>query len=158
MPIRNWFHQITSALKSEVTKLFCPLDLKLNCYLKTWPDYLTYWLRWEISGFCLLSFCQNERFLSFLSLYIFEESVFIFQFLNDKIHNYVLFDIIVHFIIQKLKNKHTLLKNIQTEKTEEPLILTVWEETKTTNFAPMYSIVKVNNVKLNFITENWKFK
>ena len=29
--------------------------------------------RWEISGFCLFLFCQNERFLSFLSLYIFEE-------------------------------------------------------------------------------------
>ena len=28
--------------------------------------------RWEISGFCFLSFCQNERLLSFLSLYIFE--------------------------------------------------------------------------------------
>ena len=41
--------------------------------------------RWEISGFSLLSFCQNERFLSFLSLYIFEESVFIFQFLNAKL-------------------------------------------------------------------------
>ena len=38
--------------------------------------------RWEISGFSLLSFCQNERFLSFLSLYIFVESLFIFQFLN----------------------------------------------------------------------------
>ena len=62
---------------------------------------------------------------------LFEESVFIFQFLNNKMHNYalfdvivhfviqklndeiqsyVLFDIIVHFIIQKLKNKHTFLK------------------------------------------------
>jgi hypothetical protein len=39
--------------------------------------------------------------------------VFIFQFLNDKIHNYVLFDIIVNFVIQKLKNKHTLLKKPQ---------------------------------------------
>ena len=39
--------------------------------------------------------------------------MFIFQFLNDKIHNYVLFAIIVHFNIQKLKNKHTF---IQTEK------------------------------------------
>ena len=28
-------------------------------------------LRWEISGLSLLSFCQNERFLSFLSLYTF---------------------------------------------------------------------------------------
>ena len=41
---------------------------------------------------------------------IFEESVFIFQFLNDKMHNYVLFDIIVHFIIEKLKYKYTFLK------------------------------------------------
>ena len=38
-----------------------------------------------------------------------------FQFLNDKIHNYVKQNIIVHFNIQKLKNKHTFLKNIQTE-------------------------------------------
>ena len=29
---------------------------------------------------------------------------------NDKIHNYVIFDIIVNFIIQKLKNKHTSLQ------------------------------------------------
>ena len=44
---------------------------------------------------------------------LFEESVFIFQFLNNKMHNYVLFAIIVHFNIQKLKNKQTF---IQTEK------------------------------------------
>ena len=44
---------------------------------------------------------------------LFEEIVFFFQFFNDKIHNYVLFAIIVHFNIQKLKNKHTF---IQTEK------------------------------------------
>jgi hypothetical protein len=44
-------------------------------------------------------------------------------------HNYVKQNIIVYFIIQKLKNKHTFLKNIQTEKAEEPLILTKWEET-----------------------------
>ena len=36
-----------------------------------------------------------------------------FQFFNDKIHNCVLFAIIVHFNIQKLKNKQTF---IQTEK------------------------------------------
>ena len=67
---------------------------------------------------------------------LFEENVFIFQVLNDKIHSYVVFDIIVHFIIQKLKNKHTFLKNIQTEKAEEPLILTEREETQTRYFAP----------------------
>ena len=34
--------------------------------------------------------------------------MFIFQFSNDKIYNYVLFEIVVNFVIQKLKNKHTL--------------------------------------------------
>jgi hypothetical protein len=63
--------------------------------------------------------------------------VFIFQFLNDKLHSYVVFDIIVHFIIQNLKNKHTFLKIIQTEKAEEPLILTERVETKIRYFAPI---------------------
>ena len=35
---------------------------------------------------------------------------YIFQFLNDKIHNYVLFDIFENLIIQKLKNKHAFAK------------------------------------------------
>ena len=43
---------------------------------------------------------------------LFDEMVFC-SILNDKIHNYVLFAIIVHFNIQKLKNKQTF---IQTEK------------------------------------------
>jgi hypothetical protein len=50
--------------------------------------------------------------------------------------NYVKQNIIAHFIIQKLKNKHTFLKNIQTEKAEEPQILTEREETKTRYFPP----------------------
>ena len=53
--------------------------------------------------------------LAFSVCIIFEESVFIFQFLNDKMHNYVLFNAFVRFIIRKLKNKHTFLK---TEKTK----------------------------------------
>ena len=64
-------------------------------------------LRWEIYGFSLFSICQNERFFSFLSLHIFDESVFIFQLLNDKMHNYVKHT--VNFIIQKLKHKHIFL-------------------------------------------------
>ena len=44
------------------------------------------------------------------------------EFLRKR--TYALFDIIVHFIIQKLKNKHTFVKNIQTEKAEKRLILT----------------------------------
>jgi hypothetical protein len=51
-------------------------------------------------------------------------------------HNYVKQNIIVHFIIQKLKNKQTFLKNKQTEKAEEPLILTEREETTTRYFPP----------------------
>ena len=47
------------------------------------------------------------RELSFLS---FEGSVFIFQFLNNEMHKCVKQNIIVHFIIQKLKNKHIFLK------------------------------------------------
>ena len=56
---------------------------------------------------------SNWEDLAFSVCIIFEESVFIFQFLNDKMHNYVLFNAFVCFIIQKLKNKHTFLK---TEK------------------------------------------
>ena len=50
----------------------------------------------------------SPRELSFLS---FEESVFIFQFLNNKTHKCMKQNIIVHFNIQKLKNEHTFLKN-----------------------------------------------
>ena len=41
-----------------------------------------------------------------------EDSVFIFQFFNDEIHNYVKQNIIVSFIIQKLKNKCTFIKKL----------------------------------------------
>ena len=71
------------------------------------------------------------RGFSFLSLY---KSLFIFQFLNVKMYNYGKQNIIVNFIIQKLKNKYKSLKNIETEKTEkaeEPLILTEREERRT---------------------------
>ena len=55
--------------------------------------------------------------------------MFITQFFNVKILSYVLFDIIVHFIIQKLKNKHTFLK---TEKAKfslrENLVFILFEE------------------------------
>jgi hypothetical protein len=104
-------------------KTGCPCyDNKVACWKKDECKCQNcnnpYGSRWEISGFCL---CQNERFLSFFSLYIFVESLFIFQFLNDKMQNYVKHNITVNFIIQKLKNKHIFLKIIQTEKAEEPL-------------------------------------
>ena len=49
----------------------------------------------------------NLRELSFLS---FEGSAFIFQILNNEMHKCVKQNILVHFIIQKLKDKHILLK------------------------------------------------
>ena len=39
-----------------------------------------------------------------------EYATFIIQFFDVKILSYVLFDIIVRFIVQKLKNEHTFLK------------------------------------------------
>ena len=75
--------------------------------------------------------------------------MFIFQFLNEKINNYVKQNIIVHFIIPKLKNMHTFLKNIQTEKAEESLILTEQEETKTKYFAPYKSDTELFLPKMN---------
>ena len=51
-------------------------------------------------------------------------------------NNYVKQNMIVYFVIQKLKNKQTFLKNIQTEIAEEPLILTEREETKSRYFPP----------------------
>ena len=58
-----------------------------------------------------------------------EESVFVFQFLNNKMHNYVFFNTFVHFFIQKLKNKHFFLK---TEKAKfsrrENLVFILFEE------------------------------
>ena len=48
--------------------------------------------------------------LSQLSFLSFEESVFIFHFLNNEMHKCVKQKIIVNFIIKKLKNVHTFLK------------------------------------------------
>ena len=75
-----------------------------------------------------LSFAQFVDFLL--------QSVFIFQILNDEIHNYVLFDIIVNFIIRKLKNKHTFPQKYTNWAKLSSLILTEWEETETEYFAP----------------------
>ena len=51
---------------------------------------------------------RNQKCITFAQLVciFFEGSVFTFQILNDKIHNYAFFDVIVNFIIQKLKSKH----------------------------------------------------
>ena len=70
----------------------------------------------KIFGFCLLLFCQNQRTQLCSICILFEKSAFIFQFLIDKILNSVKQNIIVNFIIKKLKNKHNSSKSIQTEQ------------------------------------------
>ena len=50
------------------------------------------------------SYSVKLKELSFAQfVYFFGKNVFIFQFLNDKIYNYVLFDIIVHFIVISMR-------------------------------------------------------
>ena len=50
------------------------------------------------------------------------------------------FDIIVHFIIQKLKNKHTFLKKYEKLRKLNPLNLTEREDTKTRYFPPSKAV------------------
>ena len=69
-------HTVKISNVSHVVEHFWGLDLTSHimfehtkqCHQNMKEERL---LRWEISGFSLLLFCQNERFLSFLSLYIF---------------------------------------------------------------------------------------
>ena len=46
-------------------------------------------IRYWIFGFCLLSIPQNERKIYNLICTFFDQTMFTFQFLNDKIHNYI---------------------------------------------------------------------
>ena len=69
-----------------------------------------------------LSFAQFVDF--------FWESVCFFQFWNDKIHNYVKENIIVNFILQELKNKHTFSKKSTNWAKLSFLNLTEREEKK----------------------------
>ena len=64
--------------------------------------------------------------------------MFTFQFLNDKIHNYVFFYIIVNFMIQKLKSKHTSLKRYTNwaKRIYFSLVLREREEKNPKYFAP----------------------
>ena len=66
---------------------------------------------WKINTLSSKSIQSEKTKFSRLSFLSFEKSVFIFQFLNNKTHKCIKQNIIVHFIIQKLKNKHTFLKN-----------------------------------------------
>ena len=82
--------------------------------------HIEVWNIWVF--FSSRSLKMRENILVLLSWFclvcvFFEGSVFVFQFLNDNIHNYVKKNIIVHFILQKLKNKHTFLK---TERAKFP--------------------------------------
>ena len=72
----------------------------------------------DLGFFSSCSLKMREKYINFaqfVSIFLERSVFFTFQFLNDKFHNYVFFDIIVNFIIQKLKSKRTSL-NIQTEQ------------------------------------------
>ena len=107
----------TSLLNVSWVVEFLPVEIK-SCV--TWVGNI-----WFLNPLVL----SKWEDLAFSVCMLFEESVFIFQFLNNKMHNYVLFNTFVHFIIQKLKNKHTFLK---TEKAKfsrrENLVFILFEE------------------------------
>ena len=52
---------------------------------------------WPVIPFSWNNFAQLNKSKSWVQNILWEESVFIFQFLNDEMHNHVLFDIIMHF-------------------------------------------------------------
>ena len=78
-------------------------------------------------------------------------SVFTFQFLNDKI---MFFDIIVNFIIQKLKSKHASLTKYTNwaNLIYFSLVLREREEKKTKHFAPMKEV----NFALMILVSVWR--
>ena len=92
--------------------------------LKNKHIFLKKCINWESWG------TSRQENLAFSVCILFKECVFIFQYLNDKMHNYVKQNIIVHFIIQKLKSKHTFLKKYKKLRELNPLNLTEQEETK----------------------------
>ena len=119
---------------------YIPSSINSVCTTSILPLIVSH-LKWNMTGMGNICFfsplvLSNERFLSFLSLYTFWGKCD--PFFNFWTHNYVKQNITVNFIIQKLKNKHIFLKNIQTEKAEEPFILTEREETKTRYFPPKW--------------------
>ena len=63
------------------------------------------------------------------------------------------FDIIVHFIIQKLKNRYTFLKKYTDWAKLNPLILTEQEETKSRYFPPIKTVSTIVRPANN----RWKF-
>ena len=72
----------------------------------------------------------------------FAQLVFTFQFFNDEIHNYVLFDIIVNSIIKNWKINTLVSKSILTNWAKlNSLVLTEQDE-KTRYFAPKYTKLK----------------
>ena len=121
----------------SVTKIQIQINFSTQRIMEKWK---TLWhtcdeFRCEIYGFCLLPFCQNERTYLCSVCILFEESVFIFQFLNYKLYNYVK---------QNCKFHHSKILEIKTLSTNwanvSSLNLTEWEETKNRYFAPWLKV------------------
>ena len=87
--------------------------------------------------------------------------MFIFQFLNDKMHNYVLFNAFVRFIIQQLKNKHTFLKTEKAKFSQwENLVFSVLRRVSLLfNFLMLkFLVMFVFDIIVHFIIEQLKYK
>ena len=115
-------------------------------FLSKWEDLVllslyTFW--WKRAYFSIFEsknskLCQTKRNC---------------EFLNDKIYNYIKQNIIVSFIIQKLKNKRTFLKKYTNWAKLNPLILTEQEETKSRYFPPIKTVSTIVRPANN----RWKF-
>ena len=112
----TFLKKLSSLLFEESLFIFQVLNSQLDHPFRTSANFHDFWVLdyWEGSIWFLNPLVLSKwEDLAFSVCMLFEESVFIFQVLNNKTHKCIEQNIIVHFIIQKLKNKHTFLK---TEK------------------------------------------
>ena len=112
-----------------------------NCVKKTYL-FISSFKNWKM----------NTLFSKSLQTYLCSV-LLIHQFLNDKIYNYIKQNIIVNFIVQILKNKHTFDKKYTNWAKLNPLILTEQEETKTRYFPPIKTVSTIVRPANN----RWKF-
>ena len=91
-----------------------------------------------VCGFSRQNICSVSQFVYFWGKCVY------FSIFEWSQHN-----ISVNFIIQRLKNKHIFLKNIQTEKAEEPFILDRTRGNKNQIFCTLSLIILASGFVLN---------
>ena len=111
------------SIDHEKASSFCPMLSVFESFKKILGHFIRVS---KVGNICFLSplVSSIQEYLALLSLY-------------------VLFDIIVNFTIQKLKNKHIFIKKYTNWAKLNFLILTEREETKTRYFAPQSSLLYI---------------